>query len=415
MKQGWTILLLLLCSVELLFGQGQDSTRIKKDAMTLLELKMKINNYHSMLNVEPNANEKLRLYEQFSSIVGQTKNAMVRSLAYGYAKSNQVDSSAFWVDQIKDQNIKAEAMVNCAKEFAAAGNIKHAVELYTSILNTQIRSKKHTHESKYRFSKIMYEYIKLVPFKGNEKQWYTFLKHSYDTHGGSFPDDISYRWDENAYDAKKLLFYNYAQTLVHKGAIKPAAKIIAMSFQSGAVPDAMKAAVIKDFEHLPGFTAYLKEYELAQEQGFKNNINKLLTKKDVNGKIWDPSEFKGKYLLLDFWGSWCLPCRFTHPHLKDLYAKYKDKGFEILGIGLEMSTNVDDAKVLWKNAIIEDKIDWIHYLNNENAAQFDAVQSFVVGVFPTKILLDPAGNEIARFKGGKSDEMDKKLTEIFGF
>jgi len=59
------------------------------------------------------------------------------------------------------------------------------------------------------------------------------------------------------------------------------------------------------------------------------------TKPDVNGKAVSLSQFRGKYVLLDFWGSWCGPCRAANPHLKELYATYKDKGFEILGVSSE--------------------------------------------------------------------------------
>lgn len=138
-----------------------------------------------------------------------------------------------------------------------------------------------------------------------------------------------------------------------------------------------------------------------------------LHKKDINGKDVNLESLKGKYVLLDFWGSWCGPCRSSHPYLKKLYARYKTDGFEIVGIAQEQNDNLENNLKAWKKAIAEDEISWLQVLNNEGIDNFNAVYAYGVTAFPTKILLDKAGNIIARYVGD-GDELDSKLKSIFG-
>jgi thiol-disulfide isomerase/thioredoxin len=142
-------------------------------------------------------------------------------------------------------------------------------------------------------------------------------------------------------------------------------------------------------------------------------------KKDMAGKEVDLAAYKGKYVLLDFWGSWCGPCRAGNPHLKELYAKYKDKGLEIIGIANENGSNLSDSKAAWKKAVKEDGLPWIQVLNNEDVEKADVSTLFNVSAFPTKILLDPSGKIIGRYTGtaiapGQKDDLTEKLKEILG-
>lgn len=137
-----------------------------------------------------------------------------------------------------------------------------------------------------------------------------------------------------------------------------------------------------------------------------------IQKKDMNGMPVNLETLKGKYVLLDFWGSWCGPCRQGHPHLKDLYSRYKSKGFEIVGIAQEQRSSLEENKKTWLEAIEKDGIPWIQVLNNEGISAFDAVKAYGITAFPTKILLDKEGKIIARYVGD-DEALDNKLKELF--
>jgi peroxiredoxin len=125
---------------------------------------------------------------------------------------------------------------------------------------------------------------------------------------------------------------------------------------------------------------------------------------DTSGKIVRLSSFRGKYVLVDFWASWCLPCRQESPSLVKAFHTYKDKGFTILGVSL------DKNKESWLKAVKLDKLDWtqvsdLKYWNNDVAKKFD------IRFVPQNILLDPSGRVIGRNLHG--DELDKALAAIF--
>lgn len=140
---------------------------------------------------------------------------------------------------------------------------------------------------------------------------------------------------------------------------------------------------------------------------------------DINGTPLQLSSFKGKYVLVDFWASWCLPCRKGNPHLKKLYAQYKDKGFEIIGV------SDDDRKPeAWKKAVEQDGIGmWKHVLRGLDmdkllAGQYnekDISKKYGIYSLPTKILIDPQGKIIGRYEGGEEDDakMDAALEAAF--
>ena len=124
---------------------------------------------------------------------------------------------------------------------------------------------------------------------------------------------------------------------------------------------------------------------------------------DANGNQIALSSFKGKYVLVDFWASWCGPCRAESPNLVKAYAKYKTKNFEIFGVSL------DESKDKWLKAIKNDKYTWPQVGDMKGWENTVAHEYGIQGI-PFNILLDPNGVIIARNLRG--DALEKKLEEI---
>lgn len=111
---------------------------------------------------------------------------------------------------------------------------------------------------------------------------------------------------------------------------------------------------------------------------------------DVNGKLVSLSSLRGHYVLLDFWASWCPNCRREHPNVVNIYNKYKNKNFTILGVSL------DDQKDKWLQAITRDKLPWTQVSNLQGWTGKIQQDIYQLNVLPTNFLLDPAGKIIAR-------------------
>jgi peroxiredoxin len=140
----------------------------------------------------------------------------------------------------------------------------------------------------------------------------------------------------------------------------------------------------------------------ARKKSAIGNIAPEFTAIDISGKKFSLSDFRGSFVLLEFWASWCIPCRADNVHLKKLYDSYRDRGFVIIGISL------DDKKEKWVKAIMEDKLPWIH-TSELNAFENKLARLYGVQPIPDNFLLDPQGKIIARqVKGNVLDDILKK-------
>lgn len=131
------------------------------------------------------------------------------------------------------------------------------------------------------------------------------------------------------------------------------------------------------------------------------------TQPDTLGHAVKLSDFRGRYVLVDFWASWCGPCRAENPNLVKSFNKYKDKGFTVLGVSLDQPGKKD----AWLAAIHKDNLTWtqvsdLKFWDNEAAVLYG------IKAIPSNLLLDPQGKIIAKDLRGEA--LDKKLSELLG-
>ncbi len=145
-------------------------------------------------------------------------------------------------------------------------------------------------------------------------------------------------------------------------------------------------------------------------EGLKNSVVGSSVKEfslpDPDNKPVDFKNLSGKYVLIDFWASWCVPCRQSFPHMREIYKKYHSDKFEIYSI------SIDEDKQAWLKAVKEEKNQWLQSLDTKNISQ----RGFAVTGVPSTFLIDPNGVIVAKEVGFDPDgnsEIEKKIKELF--
>ena len=144
------------------------------------------------------------------------------------------------------------------------------------------------------------------------------------------------------------------------------------------------------------------------ETGKKTNTGVVamdFMQNDTTGKPVKLSDFRGRYVLVDFWASWCKPCRAENPNLLKAYNKFKDKNFTILGVSLDD----EDGRKAWLHAVAKDGMPWTQ-VSELKGFKSKAAVDYGINAIPANFLIAPDGKIIARNLRG--DELEKKLSQV---
>ncbi len=211
----------------------------------------------------------------------------------------------------------------------------------------------------------------------------------------------------------KKFLYNYIDTTE-----SPIIALFALSYSQEIGMDSVKSLLNSLTKKFPKnnsvadikkqFEQYIAEQSQSQSQPQPGQVKEGqiapdFTLPDVEGKPFTLSSLRGKYVLLDFWASWCGPCREENPNVVATYKQFKDKNFTVLGVSL------DQEKKNWLSAIKEDGLVWkqvsdLKFWNSEAAALYG------VEAIPYNVLIDPAGKVIGTSLRGS--DLSNKLSEV---
>jgi peroxiredoxin len=191
----------------------------------------------------------------------------------------------------------------------------------------------------------------------------------------------------------------------------PAVAMYALGMSQNLVsPEQVKPVMeglAKRFEKYPRITKLATDFNLALTRPSQGD---MVGKEapdfelpDVNGKVMSLKSLRGKFVLVDFWASWCKPCRNENPNVVSAYQQFKDKNFTILGVSL------DKEKEGWVKAIADDQLTWSH-VSDLKFWDSKVVPLYGIEGIPFNVLIDPEGKVIA--KDLRGSELHAKLNEV---
>jgi peroxiredoxin len=166
------------------------------------------------------------------------------------------------------------------------------------------------------------------------------------------------------------------------------------------------SALPEETKHWPSAIVFNEAIAIAKKTGI-GKVAMDFTQADTAGKPVSLSQFRGRYVLVDFWASWCSPCRAENPNVVQAFNQYKHKGFTVLGVSLDRP----NGREKWLKAIHNDSLAWTHvsdlkFWNNAVAKQYG------VRAIPQNFLIDPQGTIIGRNLRGEA--LIQKLSQLFG-
>lgn len=429
-----TFFISCLCSILFVYGATAQSTAPKVSGIIPGRDTSALPLIHKILAIKffkKNITEKTEALSELMKEIPDTGTTalaaeydLLRSdIAMDYMKAGDKHTGLLWMDSLRTKEGKIDANTRIGRFLLSqdgkgeASAIEQRLRPFVDSVGSIFRKNGSSREI---YGDLMPVYVKALLVLGKQDRVAYCLQPLYAAEGKKINSDLRERSltkPEN-YKLTDNLSYDYGMSLAATGHPKEAIDVLARIYLTGEeVSGTIQANIKEECLKIPGGEVYFQHITDSVRQSDQAKfIGFVANKKDADGKPIDVKSLKGKYVLIDFWGSWCRPCRATHPHLKELYAKYKEKGFEIVGVSTEVGDTPEERHKLWTDAIKMDGLTWLQVLDNENVEKFNAGKEYAIIAYPTKILLDREGNIIGRYVGNGPGGMafTYKLEELFG-
>jgi thiol-disulfide isomerase/thioredoxin len=167
--------------------------------------------------------------------------------------------------------------------------------------------------------------------------------------------------------------------------------------------DKIDAANFKAYPENPFVKQYHQQVEVERKTAIGASAPEIALT-DTEGKIRKLSSLKGKVVLIDFWASWCGPCRKENPNVVNIYGKYHDKGFEVFSVSL------DKERGSWLAAIAKDNLTWPNHVSDLKYWKSEGAAAYGVTSIPFTVLIDKKGRIVAKKLRG--EELESKVKEL---
>lgn len=307
-------------------------------------------------------------------------------------------------DYNKFQTVNAELKKFDDRRLAKLDSLKKANPLFYRILalNTYLSFNNYGSEYEDEIAYFANEYFKYADLKDEAYNYLPWVYESFKNYtmtlsGIGLPDETHRKYLEAA------MWRIPKGSPAHKMALNGVISVLKQRSHANYLPFA--EAYIEAFAAKDPASAAAMQQEVAQLKAFMSGgVAPDFAQPDTSGVELKLSSLRGKVLLVDFWASWCGPCRRENPNVVQMFNKYKDKGFDILGVSL------DSNRDKWLEAIKKDGLIW-HHVSDLKGWGNAVAQQYGVNSIPHTVLLDREGKIIAR--GLRGPALEQKLAEIF--